>query len=108
MSEQTITELGATMRAAALEYGHCTVGHKYIFARLTRHGNEWALELNDIAPVTHETADQWAAAVGAPSVEWRRTAGGKVARCEWTGSEEPAGDGPRATWNMARGKGVQA
>jgi hypothetical protein len=94
----TITEHGAAMRFAVLHGFSATEQHSNLIVFLTRHGNEWALELNDVAPVTHGTCDQWAAAVGAPSVEWLRTAGGKVARCEWTGSEEPAGDGPRATW----------
>jgi hypothetical protein len=93
----TLAELGATLRTVATYGMGTSVQHGTLFARLTRYGNEWALELNDVTPVTHGTCDQWAAAVGAPSVEWRRTAGGRVARCEWIGTEDPAGDAPRAT-----------
>ncbi len=52
--------------------------------QLARIGDKWRLYLQCMAPVPHATRDQWAAAVGAPSVEWDQTPDGCLVWCEWT------------------------
>jgi len=51
--------------------------------QLARIGVMWRLYLQSNIPVPHTTADQWATAVSAPSVEWQRTPDGCVVWCEW-------------------------
>ena len=52
--------------------------------QLCRTGTKWRLYLQGMSPVPHGTCDLWAAAVGAPSVEWQRTPDGCLVWCEWT------------------------
>ncbi len=59
-----------------------------LFVTLARFGCDWSLTLMDAQAVTHETCDQWATAVSAPSVEWTRTGNGLVCRCQWVGEGE--------------------
>ncbi len=96
MSESGI---GAHLRTVAAETGWCVVKDGALFVRLTRHGNDWALELNDETPVTEAATLAWATAAGVPPhAQWLTTAQGKIWRCEWQGTEDAAPDGPRATW----------
>ncbi len=61
-----------------------------LFVALNRYGRDWSLTLADETPITDETCDQWAAAVGAPSVEWAHTETRTTCRCEWVGKGEDA------------------
>lgn len=105
MSEP-VTYLGAKLRALAAEHGSGVTQLGSLFVRVTCHGNDWALELNDDEPVWQSIRDEWAIAVGIPDypalVDWRFESGGMVARCEWTGTEEPAAEGTQAFY--LRGK----
>ena len=51
--------------------------------QLARIGDKWRLYLQCMTPVPHATRDLWAAAVGAPSVEWDQTPDGRLVWCEW-------------------------
>jgi len=89
--------LGAAMRKQTEANNHCTREIGTLFLRLTRYGNDWALELNDETPIDPETAQVWAAAVGAPGgTEFRKTAHGKVWRFTWQDDGDPAPDTLRA------------
>jgi hypothetical protein len=52
--------------------------------QLARTGATWRLYLQCGTGVMHGTRDVWAAAVGAPSVEWDQTPDGCLVWCEWT------------------------
>jgi len=96
MSEP-VTYLGAKLRQLAAEHGSGVTQLGTLFVRVTCHGNEWACELNDDKPVFPWQAQEWGKAVGVPEgTEWRHTAQLMVARCEWTGTEEPAAAGTQA------------
>ena len=95
----TIEATGAYLCREAAEKGYATAQVSSLFVRVTRHGNEWALELCDETPIDAVTVGAWDKAVGVThGGVWRCEAHGKVWRCEWQGTEEPAADGPRATW----------
>ncbi len=98
MNEAT-NALGATMRKVALEDGYCTREIGTLIVRVTRHGADWALELCDETPIDAVTMEMWRKAVGAPVFgEWRGTAGGRVMRFAWEGTEDAAPEGSAVTW----------
>lgn len=83
----TTAVIGANLRtfvdaAPCTSIQHARVGLTVTLARV---GERFALTLlSDFGPIQQTTADLWAAAVGAPSVEWERTMRGRCVRCEWT------------------------
>lgn len=96
---ETIEPMGAWMRKQTEANGTCTREIGTLFLHLTRHGNEWALELCDEKPISIEVAQHWANEVGAPvgADEHATTcAAGRVWRYEWQGTEEPAAAGSQA------------
>jgi len=50
---------------------------------LTRCANAWRLTLMSNDPIPHETCDQVATAVSAPSVDWQRNGDGTMAWATW-------------------------
>lgn len=51
---------------------------------LSRSHGHWMLSvLSACDPIPQAAADLWAAAVGAPSVEWWRTREGRRVQCDW-------------------------
>jgi hypothetical protein len=95
----TVEATGAWLSREAVQKGYGTAQAGSLFVHITRHGADWALELCDETAIGGDVVRHWAAAVGAPDIVlWRSEAHGRVWRCEWTGAEEPAADGPRATW----------
>lgn len=91
----TLQVLGAEMSAivgaepkAALGSAVHQVGP--LFVALNRYGRDWSLTLTDETPISDETCAEWAAAVGAPAVEWMSTANKMCRRCEWEGVGEDA------------------
>ena len=69
-------------------------------ASVTRHGNEWALELIDVHRIERDTLATWAAAVEQPATGWLadEATGGRVARLAWQGEGVPMPAGPAVTW----------
>lgn len=69
-------------------------------ANLTRYGNEWALRLDDAHRIERSTLDTWAVAVGQDAAGWLidQSAGGRVARMEWTTNDEPMPESGAVTW----------
>jgi hypothetical protein len=99
MMNEATNALGAAMRKEADANNHCTREIGTLFLRMTRYGGDWALELNDETPIDDATAQTWAQAAGVPDgTKWRKTAHGKVWRCEWreSGYGEPLP--PRGFW----------
>ncbi len=96
MSEP-IEPMGAWMRKQTEANGNCTREVGTLFLHLTKYGNDWALELNNEAPITPEVAQHWAVECGAPGgTEFRKTAHGKVWRFTWQDASDPAPDTVRA------------
>ena len=94
MTNEPVTYLGAKLRELAAEHGSGVTQLGTLFVRVTRHGNDWALELNDDKLVFPWRANEWGMAVGVPEgTEWRFTAGLMIARCEWQGTEDAAPEG---------------
>ena len=55
-----------------------------LIVTLPRSHGHWMLSLlSTDGPIPQAAADQWAAAVGAPSVEWWRTREGWRVQCDW-------------------------
>lgn len=95
----TVEATGAYLRQQAATKGYGTAQAGSLFAHVTRHGCEWALELCDETEIDGDTVDAWDAVIDAPAdAVWRSEAHGRVWRCEWTGTEEPAPAGTKATW----------
>ncbi len=93
----TVEATGAYLRQLAAEHGSAATQLGTLFVRVTRHGNDWACELNDDKPIGGDTVGEWDKAVGVThGGTWREAYGRKVMRCEWTGTEEPAAAGSRA------------
>jgi len=69
-------------------------------ADLTRHGNTWALWLDDATPIHPDTLALWAAAVGQDAAGWRvdLNTDGRIARLQWQTDGEPATEGGAVTW----------
>lgn len=69
-------------------------------ASITRHGNEWALELIDVHRIEAEMLTTWAAAVEQPATGWLvdENVGGKVARLAWHGAGVPMPPGGGVVW----------
>jgi len=81
--------LGAAMLKEAEANNHATRTIGTLVLRLTRNGNDWALELNDETPIDQTTALVWLAAVDAPGgTEFHKTAQGRVWRFEWIDNRE--------------------
>jgi hypothetical protein len=81
-----ITILGAQLRRKAnAAPGHPAAtncdGH---LVTLARDGDRWTLTISGGGTVFQTVCDRWATAVSAPSVEWRRSDGGRYAACSWT------------------------
>lgn len=94
---EPVDYLGVKIRQLAAEHGSGVTQLGSLFVRVTNHGNEWALELNDDVPIDFVVMGEWSAAVGTPAlVDWRFESNGMVARCEWQGTEEPAPAGAKA------------
>ena len=94
---EPVDYLGKKIRTLAAEHGSGVTQLSSLFVRVTNHGNEWALELNDDKPLDEYIAEEWAQAVGMPfGIEWRTTANAMVWRGEWQGAEDAAPEGPRA------------
>lgn len=88
MNEAT-NALGAAMLKEADANNHATREIGTLVLRLTKNGNEWALELNDETPIDPATMQTWWAAVGAPAGnEVYKAYGGKVWRIEWRDDRE--------------------
>ena len=82
-----IAAIGAQLRASvANDNPHAstdmTLGAQQV--TLSRTGIRWALTITDAAAVQPHTADLWATAVGAPTVDWWRTQQGRRWRADWT------------------------
>lgn len=97
-SSEPVTYLGKKLRALAAEHGSGVTQLGTLFVRVTCHGNNWALELNDDEPVWQSIRDEWAIAVGQDPalVEWRFESNGMVVRYEWQGTEDAAPEGTKA------------
>lgn len=98
MSEP-VTALGALLREQAAECGSSVTRLGTLFVRVTRHGNDWALELCDDKPISTDTAQEWANAVGVPlSADENATTScmGQILRYEWQGTEDAAPAGTPA------------
>lgn len=82
-----------SMATAGAWVGTCHAG-------LTRYGNEWALQLDDVQTLHPDTLATWAAAVGQDAAGWLvdQSVGGKVARLEWQGKGKPMPDGGGVMW----------
>lgn len=81
--------LGAAMFKDADANNHATRTIGALVLRLTKNGNDWALELNDETPIDSATMQVWAAAVGVPGgTEVYKAYGGKVWRLEWRDNRE--------------------
>lgn len=88
MNEAT-DALGAAMLKEAVANNNATRTIGTLVLRLTKNGNDWALELNDETPIDPATMQVWAAAVGVPGgTEVRKAYGGKVWRLEWQDNRE--------------------
>jgi hypothetical protein len=98
MNEDTSVQyLGSKLRALAADHGSGVTQLSTLFVRVTRHGNDWALELCDDKPVFPWQAQEWGRALSVPDgAEWRHTAGMMIARCEWQGTEDAAPEGTKA------------
>jgi hypothetical protein len=97
----TRQEIAEYVRREAASKGYGTAQDGSLFVRATRHGCDWALELCDETPIDTATAQAWANAVGVPlSADDHATtcAAGRVWRYEWTGTEDAAPEGSKATW----------
>jgi hypothetical protein len=96
MSEP-VAALGALLREQAAECGSSVTRLGTLFVRVTRHGNEWALELSDDTRIGGNVIQEWNAAVGVPyGSKWVSAYGRKEWRCEWTGTEDTAPAGSKA------------
>ena len=97
---EPVDYLGKKIRALAAEHGSGVTRLGSLFVRVTNHGCNWALELNDDEPVWQSIRDEWSVAVGVPDApqlaDWRFESDGMVARCEWTGTEDAAPSGTKA------------
>lgn len=83
--------LGAAMRKQSEESGSATREIGTLVLRLTKNGNDWALELNDETPIDPATMQVWAVAVGVPGgTPVYKAYGGKVWRLEWRDDREEA------------------
>lgn len=83
MNEAT-NALGAAMHKQANDSGSATREIGTLVLRLTKDGNDWALELNDETPIDPATMQVWAAAVEVPGgTPVYKAYGGKVWRLEW-------------------------
>ena len=81
--------LGAGMVKEADANNHAARTIGTLVLRLTKDGNDWALELNDETPIDPATMQVWAAAVGVPGgTEVYKAYGGKVWRLEWRNNRE--------------------
>lgn len=80
---------GAEIRKWADTNKHCSREIGTMILRLTKNGNDWALELNDKTPIDPATMQVWAAAVGVPGgTPVYKAYGGKVWRLEWRDDKE--------------------
>lgn len=94
-----IEDTGAYLRREAAEKGGASAQAGSLFIHVTRHGNDWALELCDETPIDAVTAGVWDKAVcGDGEAVWHKAAHGRVWRCEWQGDEDPAPAGSKTTW----------
>lgn len=83
MNEAT-NALGAAMRKQAINTGGCSREVGTLALHLTKHGNDWTLELNDETPIDPATMQAWSAAVEVPGgTPVYKAYGGKVWRLEW-------------------------
>lgn len=99
MEQMTVEAAGTFLSREAALKGWSVVQTGSLFVHVTRHGCDWALELCDERAIVPDVAHHWAAEVGAPTgTMWRSEAHGRVWRCEWTGTEDPAPAGSKTTW----------
>ena len=84
--------------AGNVNYARAWVGE--LHARITRHGNTWALWLDDATPIHPDTLALWAAAVGQDAAGWRvdLNTDGRIARLQWQTDGEPATEGGPVSW----------
>ncbi len=81
--------LGAAMLKDADANNHATRTIGTLVLRLTKNGNDWALELNDETPIDPATMQVWAEAVEVPGgTPVYKAYGGKVWRLEWRDDKE--------------------
>ena len=94
---EPVSALGRLIRELAAEHGSGVTRLGTLFVRVTNHGNEWALEFSDEAPIDNRVLDEWAIAVGVPPnfVPTNNKQHTEV-RLSWQGTEEPAPAGPQA------------
>lgn len=79
------TQMRAALDAATTPQASIQRVFPDMTATLSRSCDHWMLTLlSDDGPIPQATADLWAAAVGAPSVEWWRTRQGRRVTCDWT------------------------
>ncbi len=79
------TQMRAALDAATAPQASIQRAFADITATLSRAHGHWMLTLlSDDGPIPQASADLWAAAVGAPSVEWWRTRQGRRVTCDWT------------------------
>lgn len=92
-----LREQAAYMREQAALHGSHTLQLGPLFARVTAHGNAWALELQDTEPIDNRVLDGWALAFGLPrTTAVAHNAKHTIWRAEWTTDDEPAPEGTRA------------
>lgn len=79
------TQMRAALDAATAPQASIQRAFADMTATLSRAHGYWMLTLlSGDGPIPQASADLWAAAVGAPSVEWQRTMRGRRVRAEWT------------------------
>jgi hypothetical protein len=100
----TRQEIAEYVRREAADKGYGTAQDGSLFVRVTRHGCDWALELCDEALIDNRTIDAWFRAVGIPvdGCMCANNATHTIWRCEWTGTEDAAPEGSKATWIAGR------
>jgi hypothetical protein len=97
MMTEPVDYLGSKLRALAAEHGSGVTQLGSLFVRVTNHGSNWALELNDDKPIGGAVIDEWYKATGVPhGSTWRCAYGAMEWRCEWQGTEDAAPEGTPA------------
>jgi hypothetical protein len=94
----TVEATGAYLRQLAAEHGSAATQLGTLFVRVTRHGNDWALEFSDDKPIDNRVLDEWSTAVGVvPGTGYgSNNAQHTEVRLTWTGTEDAAPEGTPA------------